>query len=129
GDAPADMRIAHVAARADRCSRPQGVSAHTGSGSTRNGFSIDLAGEGAEGEVNGAAVLTGNRQSHNFLRIRHLVPLCVSRQHFKSVAADQSRSSVDGTIYVAPGAQQTNAYQLINNLMLSDEARTESKPR
>jgi Fe-S cluster assembly protein SufD len=79
--------------------------------------------------VNGATVLTGARQSHNFLRIRHLVPHCVSRQHFKSVAADQSKSSVDGTIFVAKNAQQTNAYQLINNLMLSDEARADSKPR
>ncbi len=88
-----------------------------------------MAGEGAEAEVTGARVLPGSRQSHNFVRIRHLVPHCVSRQHFKSVAADQGRSSVDGTIIVVPGAQQTNAYQLINNLMLSDEARADSKPR
>ncbi|MDB5102548.1 MAG: Fe-S cluster assembly protein SufD [Fibrobacteres bacterium] len=112
-----------------RDSRLLAVSAHTGSRLTRNSFSVDLSGEGAEAEVNGATVLTGSRQSHNFVRIRHLVPRCVSRQQFKSVAADQSRSSVDGTIYVAPAAQQTNAYQLINNLMLSDEARADSKPR
>ena len=53
----------------------------------------------------------------------------LSRQHFKSVAADTSRSSVEGTIFVAKHAQQTNAYQLTNNLMLSDEARADSKPR
>ncbi|HKP96071.1 MAG TPA: SufD family Fe-S cluster assembly protein [Fibrobacteria bacterium] len=124
-----DIHFRKLTARLDRNGRLQAVSAHTGSRLTRNGFSVDLAGEGAEAEVDGATVLTGNRQSHNFVRVRHLAPHCVSRQHFKSVAADQARSSVDGTIYVAKGAQQTNAYQLINNLMLSDEARADSKPQ
>lgn len=124
-----DVHFRKLTARLEKNGRLVAVSAHTGSRLTRNAFSVDLAGEGAEADVNGAAVLTGSRQSHNFLRIRHLVPHCVSRQHFKSVAADQSKSSVDGTIFVAKNAQQTNAYQLINNLMLSDEARADSKPR
>ncbi|MDQ2999651.1 MAG: SufD family Fe-S cluster assembly protein [Fibrobacterota bacterium] len=124
-----DIHFRKLTARLDRNGRLLAVSAHTGSRLTRNVFSVDLAGEGAEADVNGATVLTGASQSHNYLRIRHLVPQCVSRQHFKSVAADQSKSSVDGTIYVAKDAQQTNAYQLINNLMLSDEARADSKPR
>jgi Fe-S cluster assembly protein SufD len=123
------IHFGKLTARLGRNARLSAVSAHTGSRLSRLSFAIDLAGEGAEAEINGAAVLTGSRQSHNFVRIRHLAPHCVSRQHFKSVAADQSRSSVDGTIYVAPGAQQTNAYQLINNLMLSDDARADSKPR
>ena len=118
-----------LTARLARNSRLLAVSAHTGSRLTRNSFAVDLLGEGAESEVDGAAVLIGKKQSHNFLRMRHLVPHCASRQHFKSVAADVSRSSVDGTIVVAVDAQGTNAYQLINNLMLSDEARTDSKPQ
>jgi Fe-S cluster assembly protein SufD len=124
-----DIHFRKFTARLQRSSSLVVVSAHTGSRLTRNSFSVDLAGEGAEAEINGATVLIGNRQSHNFVRLRHLVPHCVSRQLFKSVAADQSRSSVDGSIYVARHAQQTNAYQLINNLMLSDEARADSKPQ
>jgi Fe-S cluster assembly scaffold protein SufB len=123
------IQFGKLTARLDRNGRLLAVSAHTGSRLTRNSFSVDLAGEGAEAEINGATVLSGNRQSHHFVNIRHRVPHCVSRQKFKSVAADQSRSSVDGTILVDKGAQQTNAYQIINNLMLSDEARADSKPR
>ncbi|MEO7955367.1 MAG: SufD family Fe-S cluster assembly protein, partial [Fibrobacteria bacterium] len=123
------IQFGKLTARLDRNCRLLAVSAHTGSRLTRNSFSVDLAGEGAEAEINGATVLSGSRQSHNFVNIRHRVPHCVSRQKFKSVAADQSRSSVDGTILVDKGAQQTNAYQLINNLMLSNEARADSKPR
>ncbi|MEO7427165.1 MAG: SufD family Fe-S cluster assembly protein [Fibrobacteria bacterium] len=124
-----DLHFRKFTARLQRDSRLVAVSAHTGSRLTRNSFAVDLAGEGAEAEINGAVVLIGGRQSHNFVRLRHLVPHCVSRQLFKSVAADQSRSSVDGAIYVAKHAQQTNAYQIINNLMLSDEARADSKPQ
>lgn len=128
-DAGADIHFRKLTARIDRDARLSAVSAHTGSRLTRHSFSVDLAGQGAEAELNGAAVLTGGRQSHNHVRVLHGVPNCSSRQLFKSVAADQSRSSVDGTIVVALDAQQTNANQLINNLMLSDEARADSKPR
>src|SRR5690606_10592955 len=48
-----DIHFRKLTARLDRGSRLQAVSAHPGSRFTRNGFSIDLAGEGAEGEVNG----------------------------------------------------------------------------
>ncbi len=118
-----------LTARLERNSHVLAVSAHTGARLMRNSFAIDLEGEGADAEVNGATVLTGRNQSHNFLRVRHLVPHCTSRQHFKSVVAGTSRCSVDGTIFVAQDAQGTNANQLINNLMLSDEARTDSKPQ
>ena len=128
-DAGTDIHFRKLAASLDRNARLHAVSAHTGSRLTRNSFRVDLAGEGAEAELNGAVVLTGARQSHNHVRVNHLVPHCDSRQMFKSVAADQSRSSVDGTIVVSLDAQQTNAKQLINNLMLSDEARADSKPR
>jgi Fe-S cluster assembly protein SufD len=124
-----DLHFRKLTARLERDSRLLAVSANAGSRLTRNSFAVDLAGEGAEAEINGAVVLTGGRQSHNFARVRHLVPQCVSRQHFKSVAADQAKSSVDGAIFVALNAQRTNAYQLINNLMLSDEARADSKPQ
>jgi Fe-S cluster assembly protein SufD len=123
------LHFRKLTARLNRNSHVLAVSAHTGSRLMRHSFSIDLLGEGADAEVNGAVVLTGRRQSHNYLRIRHLVPNCTSRQHFKSVVAGSSRSSVDGTIFVAQDAQGTNANQLINNLMLSDEAHTDSKPQ
>ncbi len=123
------LRFQKLSAHLERNSRLFTVSAQTGSRLTRNSFAVDLLGQGADAEINCAAVLTGKNQSHQFARIRHLVPHCTSRQHFKSVAADEAKSSVDGTIFVAKDAQGTNAHQLINNLMLSDEARTDSKPQ
>jgi Fe-S cluster assembly protein SufD len=126
---PQDMHLRKLTVRLERDARLVAVSAHTGSRLTRTAFGIDLAGEGADAELNGAAVLSGARQGHQHVRLRHLVPHGTSRQLFKTVAAEQSRASVDGTIIVALDAQQTNAGQRIHNLMLSDEARADSKPR
>ena len=36
--------------------------------------------------------------------------------------------STNSTVRVAPGAQETNSTQLINNLMLSPDARADNKP-
>jgi Fe-S cluster assembly protein SufD len=124
-----DLHLRKFTARLERDARLLAVSAHTGSRLTRAAFGIDLAGEGADAELNGATVLAGARQGHNHVVLRHLAPHGTSRQNFKTVVADQSRASVDGIIWVALDAQQTNAAQLINNLMLSDEARADCKPR
>lgn len=129
GAADRRLHLRKLSARLDRNARLTAVSAHTGSRLTRSAFGIDLAGEGAEAGIYGAAVLSGSRQGHHHVRLRHLLPHGTSRQMFKTVAADKARGSVDGTIVVALDAQQTNAAQLINNLMLSDEARVDSKPR
>ncbi len=124
-----DLHLRKLTARLERDARLLAISAHTGSRLTRSAFGIDLAGEGADAELNGASVLAGDRQGHTHVVLRHLAPHGTSRQNFKTVVADQSRASVDGTILVALDAQQTNAAQLINNLMLSDEARADCKPR
>lgn len=125
----ADIHFHKLNAVLERDSRFFAAQASTGARLARNAFSVDLRGQGAEAEINGAAVLAGSRQAHHFVQVRHLVPHCSSRQHFKTVAADKGRASVDGTIMVSEGAQLTSANQLINNLMLSDEARADSKPR
>ena len=118
-----------LSAQLSRNSRFKSLAAQSGSTLTRKSYAIDLQGEGAEAEINSASVLMGNRQAHQHILIKHLVPNCNSKQHFKSVAADSAKSSVDGTIFVAENANGTNAHQLINNLMLSDTARTDSKPQ
>jgi Fe-S cluster assembly protein SufD len=123
------MNFHKVTALVERDARFFTLTACTGAKLARNAYAVDLRGQGAEVEIDGATVLAGVRQAHHFVQVRHLVPHGTSRQHFKTVAADRSRASVDGTIIVSEGAQLTNANQLINNLMLSDEARADSKPR
>lgn len=95
----------------------------------RLSYEVLLAGEGAEAEIRGAALALDRAQAHHFIRVHHLVPRARSRQHFKLVTGGRSRVSVDGTIAVSRGAAGTDAGQLLNSLLLSEEARADVKPR
>lgn len=112
----------------ERNSRFFASNASYGSKLTRHHYDVRLKNEGAELRLNGVSVLTGEEQVHNFIRIHHEAPHCTSSQKFKNIINDKGRSSMDGTVIVNQGAQLTNADQLINNLMLSDDAHADNKP-
>jgi Fe-S cluster assembly protein SufD len=57
------------------------------------------------------------------------VPHCNSRQLFKGVAGGSSRVDFYGKIIVAQDAQRTEAYQENHNILLSDDARVDTKPQ
>jgi len=105
-----------------------GRNASSGNRLTRHHYEVRLKEEGAELLLSGASVLVNQEQVHNFIRIHHEAPHCTSNQVFKNVINDKGRSSFDGTVIVNKGAQLTYSDQLINNLMLSDEAHADSKP-
>jgi Fe-S cluster assembly protein SufD len=112
----------------ERNSRFFASNASYGNKLTRHHVDVRLRKEGAELRLNGVSVLTGEEQVHNFVRIHHEAPHCTSSQKFKNIINDKGRSSMDGTVIVNQGAQLTNADQLINNLMLSDNAHADNKP-
>ncbi len=106
------------------------ISSNASSGNrlTRHHYEVHLKDEGAEAQLNGASVLINEEQVHNFVRIHHEAPHCTSQQLFRNVINHKGRSSFDGTVIVNKGAQLTYSDQLINNLMLSDEAHADNKP-
>ena len=105
-----------------------GRNGSSGTRLTRHHYEARLKEEGAELHLSGASVLVNQEQVHNFVRIHHEAPHCNSNQLFKNVIDDSGRSSIDGTVIVNKGSQLTNSDQLINNLMLSDEAHADNKP-
>ena len=111
-----------------RNARFYSANASNGSALVRHHFEGRLEEEGAELILNGVSVIDGKEQVHNFVRIHHEAPQCVSHQHFKNVVNDEGRSSFDGTVIVNQGAQLTNSNQLINNLMLSNNCHADNKP-
>jgi Fe-S cluster assembly protein SufD len=84
--------------------------------------------EGSEVHFKGLDNLSGNLEAHTHILIEHKAPHCISRQHFKKALREQSLSSFEGKIYVHPEAQKTEAYQLNQNLILSDGAKANAKP-
>jgi len=99
-----------------------------GSESTRHDYKVYLNGENALAKLNGLMMLDGARQAHANILVEHIAPHCTSHQLFKNALNHSARSSFEGKIYVHQEAQKTQAYQLNNNLILSDQAQADSKP-
>ena len=105
-----------------------GVNALAGGRLVRQSYEAALIGEWAELRLNSAAVLSGDEQAHHFALVRHEAQGCESHQWFRNILMDSARASTNTTVRVAPGAQESKSTQLINNLMLSPDARADNKP-
>lgn len=104
------------------------VNINDGATTYRQDYRVTLLQENAEAELDGVWMLRDKRESHVNVLVDHQAPNCRSRQMFKGVLRDVSRSSFEGKILVRQAAQQTDAFQLNNNLLLSELAHADSKP-
>ena len=99
-----------------------------GGGTVRYDYKATLAGENAEALLNGVWMLNDRNEAHVHVLMEHQAPHCRSMQLYKGVLNDVSQSSFEGKILVRQAAQKTEAFQLNNNLLLSEGAITNSKP-
>ena len=90
---------------------------------------VHLVGEGAEANIYGAYVCGADERVKIAGDMHHEVPHCNSRQLFKGIAGGSSRVDFYGKIIVAQDAQRTEAYQENHNILLSDEAKVDTKPQ
>lgn len=90
---------------------------------------VTLSGEGAEANIYGAYVCGADERVKIAVDMHHDVPYCNSRQLFKGIAGGSSRVDFYGKIIVAQDAQRTEAYQENHNILLSDNAKVDTKPQ
>ena len=90
---------------------------------------VTLAGEGAEADIYGAYVCGADERVKIAVDMHHEVPHCNSRQLFKGIAGGTSRVDFYGKIIVAQDAQRTEACQENHNILLSDDAKVDTKPQ
>lgn len=90
---------------------------------------VELEGEDARCELRSVALCRGSEQNSNYVLMKHLTKGCVSNQVFRSVASGESRIAFKGLIYVAKGAQKTEALQQSRNILLSDRAKVDTQPQ
>jgi Fe-S cluster assembly protein SufD len=57
------------------------------------------------------------------------VPNCASRQNYKGILDGRSRAVFNGRVFVREDARGTDAQQSNKNLLLSREARVDTKPQ
>jgi Fe-S cluster assembly protein SufD len=98
-------------------------------GLIRNNLKVTFNGDHAEANVNGISFTDKKQHVDNFTVIEHASPNCLSNQIYKNVLDDESTGAFAGRIHVARDAQQTNAFQRNNNVLLSDKARMQTKPQ
>jgi Fe-S cluster assembly protein SufD len=96
---------------------------------SRHDIDVKLTAEGGEAWVDGLYMLGGNQHHDTHSIIDHTVPNCLSHQNYKGVLNDNSRGVFNGKVFVRENAHGTDAQQSNKNLLLSNDARVDTKPQ
>lgn len=100
-----------------------------GAAISRHDIDLKFTAEGAEAWVDGLYMLNGSQHSDTHSIIDHQVPNCTSHQTYKGVLNDHSRGVFNGKVFVRENASGTDAQQSNKNLLLSNDARVDTKPQ
>ncbi|HKB64357.1 MAG TPA: Fe-S cluster assembly protein SufD [Pyrinomonadaceae bacterium] len=96
---------------------------------SRHDVHVTMDNEGAECWVDGLYLVTTGQHTDTHSVIDHRQPHCTSHQLYKGILDGKSRAVFNGKIFVRHDAQKTDAMQTNKNLLLSNEARVDTKPQ
>ncbi|HUF05408.1 MAG TPA: Fe-S cluster assembly protein SufD [Aridibacter sp.] len=96
---------------------------------SRHDVGMGFNSEGAEGWIDGLYLVDENQHTDTHSRIDHRIPNCVSHQTYKGILDGKSRAVFNGKVFVHEKARGTDAYQSNKNLLLSNDARVDTKPQ
>jgi Fe-S cluster assembly protein SufD len=96
---------------------------------SRHNINVMMKARGAECHVDGLYVVGTGQHTDTHSLIEHAEPYCTSRQLYKGILDGKSRAVFNGKVFVREGALQTDAQQTNRNLLLSNEARVDTKPQ
>lgn len=97
--------------------------------SARIPLTIDLTGAHSEVRLSGIYLCSGHDEVTFDITMHHRTGDCRSRQTFNGLATGKAKCGFFGKIVIAPEAQRTEAFQENHNILLSDSARINTKPR
>ena len=100
-----------------------------GAALSRHDIHVQMDHEGAECSVDGLYMVDGSQHTDTHSVIDHKQPHCTSHQLYKGILDGKSRAVFNGKVFVRHGAQQTDARQTNKNLLLSTDARVDTKPQ
>lgn len=95
----------------------------------RNEVNALLAGEAGEATVNGFYLTDGEQHIDNHTLIEHAEPDCNSHELYKGILGGRSSGVFRGKIHVHRKAQETDAYQSNQSLLISEGANVNTKPQ
>ena len=121
--------VATTATELGRASSYDATSINLGAQLARHDISVVMDHEGAECWVDGLYVAGANQHTDTHSVIDHKQPNCTSHQLYKGILDGDARAVFNGKIFVREGAQKTDAMQTNKNLLLSAQARVDTKPQ
>ncbi len=121
--------VSQIHAEQERDSRLRLFDFSMGGRLVRNNVYVRLNGENGEASINGVYAVRGRQHVDNHLAVDHAAPHCNSTQTYKGILDEKSRAVFDGRIIVQPGSMLTDAIQFNQNILLSRDARVDTKPQ
>lgn len=94
----------------------------------RNNLNIALMGSNTQTWLNGFYPVSGKQHVDNHTFVLHDEPNCESHELYKGIIDDAATGVFNGKVFVDAKAQKTNAYQSNANMVLTDQAKANSKP-
>ncbi len=94
----------------------------------RNEQHADIVGQDVKVDLYGLYLTDKKQQADNVIFVSHSSGHSYSNQKFKGILDDSGKAFFNGQILVKKDAQQTNAYQKNDNILLTDKARISSQP-
>ncbi|MCX7878675.1 MAG: Fe-S cluster assembly protein SufD [Ignavibacteria bacterium] len=95
----------------------------------RNDTNIVLDAENSTGNLYGLYLTEENQHVDNHTLIDHRKPHCQSNELYKGILSGKSHGVFNGKVFVRKDAQKTNAYQSNKAILLSDDAKIDTKPQ
>jgi Fe-S cluster assembly protein SufD len=128
-ESAAAFHVASTFATAGRNASYESTNINLGALLSRHDIAVTFQHEGASCAVDGLYLIGGDQHSDTHSVIDHASAHCTSRQLYKGVLDGKSHAVFNGKVFVRHGAQQTDAQQTNKNLLLSGEARVDTKPQ
>jgi Fe-S cluster assembly protein SufD len=101
----------------------------SGAALSRTNIYTKLAATNSEARLNGLYLLDGAQHGDHQTFVEHLAEACASRELYCGVLDGQSHGVFNGKVYVDPIAQKTDGKQTNKALLLSPQARVDTKPQ
>lgn len=100
-----------------------------GGNMVRNNLNIALEDPHCESHMYGLYLMKGNAHVDNHTVVDHIMPESFSNENYKGILDDKSTGVFNGKIFVRQDAQKTNAFQSNKNILLTDDAKMNTKPQ
>ena len=96
---------------------------------SRHDINVKFNAEGGEAFVDGLYLISDDQHADTHSIIDHALPNCTSHQTYKGIVDGKARAVFNGKVFVRENAHGTDAQQSNKNLLLSNDARVDTKPQ